>query len=235
VSDVAIEKQEALLWRLSYREFLEEYMGVKDPQVFAVLQGLTTDSCTSIERAPALGLMTYVDLSPVLVGQCDRGSTSCRAPAEPGITAANPARPGCDELRVEARRACLVGWPRSSATPSPRDVDDLPDLAQIAVGDLRSVLGRGRFGVHVGDAPPRQRNPPGDAGLEQLDLVGERVGFDPRQDTCQSAGLEGLEGAIRVRDRARELGEPVLPDPNEEVASRVSRRTDQRHRVGLAA
>jgi spermidine dehydrogenase len=62
VTDVPIEKREAFLWRLSYREFLEQYMGVRDPQLFAVFQGLTTDSCASIERASALGLMTYVGL-----------------------------------------------------------------------------------------------------------------------------------------------------------------------------
>ena len=62
LADVPVGEQEALLWRMSYREFLERYLGITDPQVFDLLQGLTTDSCTSIEQGSAFGLMTYVGL-----------------------------------------------------------------------------------------------------------------------------------------------------------------------------
>jgi spermidine dehydrogenase len=47
---------------MRYREFLVRYLGVTDPEVFALFQGLTTDSGTSIEFASALGAMTYIGL-----------------------------------------------------------------------------------------------------------------------------------------------------------------------------
>jgi spermidine dehydrogenase len=59
VSDIPANEQEQYLWGLSYRDFLKRHMGVTDPEVFALYQGLTVDSSASIEMSPALGVMSY--------------------------------------------------------------------------------------------------------------------------------------------------------------------------------
>jgi spermidine dehydrogenase len=60
--DVSAAKQKEFLWRISYRDFLIQYMGVTDPEIFALFQGLTTDMGTSIEIASALGMASYAGL-----------------------------------------------------------------------------------------------------------------------------------------------------------------------------
>jgi len=62
LSDVPASKQEDFLWRLSYRDLLTRYLGVTDPEVLALFQGLTADTGTSIELASALGLTSYLGL-----------------------------------------------------------------------------------------------------------------------------------------------------------------------------
>jgi spermidine dehydrogenase len=52
-------EQEDYLWRISYRDFLERHMGITDPEVFALFQGLIVDSGASIEISSALGVMGY--------------------------------------------------------------------------------------------------------------------------------------------------------------------------------
>ncbi|MBM4193666.1 MAG: hypothetical protein FJ202_04710 [Gemmatimonadetes bacterium] len=51
--------QARYLRRLSYRDFLARHMGVTDPEVFALYQGLTADSTASIEASSALDVMSY--------------------------------------------------------------------------------------------------------------------------------------------------------------------------------
>ena len=62
LTDIPADEQEEYLWRLSYRDFLERHMGVTDPEVLALYQGLTADSTASIEASSALGVMSYVGL-----------------------------------------------------------------------------------------------------------------------------------------------------------------------------
>jgi len=62
LADMPATEQEEYLWRLSYREFLEQHMGITDQEVFAIFQGLTADFGSSIEASPALGLMGYTGL-----------------------------------------------------------------------------------------------------------------------------------------------------------------------------
>ncbi len=62
LTDIPVDEQEEYLWRLSYRDFLERHMGVTDPEVLALYQGLTADSTASIEASSALGVMSYVGL-----------------------------------------------------------------------------------------------------------------------------------------------------------------------------
>jgi len=59
VTDIPASEQEAYLWRISYRDFLERHMGITDPDVFALYQGLIVDSSASIEVSPALSVMGY--------------------------------------------------------------------------------------------------------------------------------------------------------------------------------
>jgi len=59
LTDIAANEQEEYLWRLSYRDFLERHMGVTDPEIFALYQGLVVDSSASIEVSPALSVMSY--------------------------------------------------------------------------------------------------------------------------------------------------------------------------------
>ncbi len=57
--DIPAGEQAEYLQRISYREFLERHMGVTDPEVFALYQGLIVDSAASIEVSSALGVMGY--------------------------------------------------------------------------------------------------------------------------------------------------------------------------------
>jgi spermidine dehydrogenase len=59
VTDIPASEQQEYLWRISYRDFLERHMGITDPEVFALYQGLTVDSSASIEVSSALGVMGY--------------------------------------------------------------------------------------------------------------------------------------------------------------------------------
>lgn len=62
ITGVAAEDQEHYLRSISYRDFLERHMGVTDPEVFAIFQGLTADSTASIEASTALTILTYSGL-----------------------------------------------------------------------------------------------------------------------------------------------------------------------------
>ena len=59
LTDIPESEQAGYLRRLNYREFLERHMGVTDPEVFALYQGLPADSTASIEASSALSVMSY--------------------------------------------------------------------------------------------------------------------------------------------------------------------------------
>lgn len=59
LGDIPENEQEQYLWRISYREFLERHIGITDPEVFALFQGLIVDSGASIEVSSALSVMGY--------------------------------------------------------------------------------------------------------------------------------------------------------------------------------
>jgi len=54
--------QEEYLYGISYRAFLERHFGVRSPELFALLQGLTNDAGASIEVGSAFDLMSYTGL-----------------------------------------------------------------------------------------------------------------------------------------------------------------------------
>ena len=53
IPDVAAEDKEGFLYTLSYRDFLSEYVGISEPEVFAALEKLTADSSVGIEATAA--------------------------------------------------------------------------------------------------------------------------------------------------------------------------------------
>ena len=62
ITDVPPEKQADYLEGISYRTFLERYYQISEPEIFAMLEGVSTDVGVTIETAPALYLLNYVGL-----------------------------------------------------------------------------------------------------------------------------------------------------------------------------
>jgi spermidine dehydrogenase len=60
--EIPASEQEVYLWRLSYRDFLSKHLGVSDPEIFNLFQGLTADLGSSIETSSAMGLISYIGL-----------------------------------------------------------------------------------------------------------------------------------------------------------------------------
>ena len=65
IPNVPAEQQEDYLWSISYRYFLERYLGITNPEVIAMLQGITTDMSVSFDMGSALSAITYVGLPGV--------------------------------------------------------------------------------------------------------------------------------------------------------------------------
>jgi spermidine dehydrogenase len=62
ILDVPAERQAEYLWGISYRDFLARYMGITNPEIIAMLQGMTTDMSVSFDVGPALSAISYVGL-----------------------------------------------------------------------------------------------------------------------------------------------------------------------------
>jgi len=62
IVDVPAERQFEYLANLSYRDFLARYMGIENPEIIALLQGMATDVSVNFDVAPAIGLIGYVGL-----------------------------------------------------------------------------------------------------------------------------------------------------------------------------
>jgi spermidine dehydrogenase len=56
------DRQQAYLATISYRDFLERYLDITEPEVFALLQGISTDQGVTIDSAVALDSLSYVGL-----------------------------------------------------------------------------------------------------------------------------------------------------------------------------
>ncbi len=63
--DLSYEEKEEYLSSISYREFLETFLGISDDEVFKALQALTTDTSVGIETATAAGALFYLYLPGV--------------------------------------------------------------------------------------------------------------------------------------------------------------------------
>jgi spermidine dehydrogenase len=62
ILDVPAERQAEYLWGISYRDFLAKYMGITNPEVIAMLQGMTTDMSVSLDVGSAISAIGYVGL-----------------------------------------------------------------------------------------------------------------------------------------------------------------------------
>jgi spermidine dehydrogenase len=62
ITEVPADRQSAYLETISYRAFLERYLDIHEPEVFALLEGISTDVGVPIDAAPAEGLLAYVGL-----------------------------------------------------------------------------------------------------------------------------------------------------------------------------
>jgi spermidine dehydrogenase len=59
ITNVPAEQQEDYLWTISYRHFLERYMDITNPEIIAMLQGMSTDLSVSTDMGSALGAISY--------------------------------------------------------------------------------------------------------------------------------------------------------------------------------
>jgi len=62
LADIPQEEKEGYLYSISYREFLSKHLDITEPEVFAAMQNLSTDSGVGIETATAGDSLFYVGL-----------------------------------------------------------------------------------------------------------------------------------------------------------------------------
>jgi spermidine dehydrogenase len=60
LTDIPADRQGAYLETISYRTFLERYFDIREPEVFALLEGVATDLGSSLASAPASEALGYV-------------------------------------------------------------------------------------------------------------------------------------------------------------------------------
>jgi len=62
IPEIPPDAKEEYLYTLSYRDFLSKHLNIREPEVFAVLQDLTSDSGVGIEATPAFDAIDYSGL-----------------------------------------------------------------------------------------------------------------------------------------------------------------------------
>jgi spermidine dehydrogenase len=62
MGSIPAEKQEAYLATISYRQFLERHLDISEPEVFALLQGISTDLGVTLDTASAIASLSYVGM-----------------------------------------------------------------------------------------------------------------------------------------------------------------------------
>jgi spermidine dehydrogenase len=70
---IPADRQADYLERISYRAFVERYFDIREPEVFALLEGVATDVGASIDSSPALGALEYVGMPGFRATSLDRG------------------------------------------------------------------------------------------------------------------------------------------------------------------
>jgi spermidine dehydrogenase len=71
--EIPADRQADFLETISYRTFLERYFDIHEPEVFALLEGVATDVGTSLDTAPAIGVLDYVGMPGFRATSIDRG------------------------------------------------------------------------------------------------------------------------------------------------------------------
>jgi len=59
---VPADLQEEYLSKISYRRFLEQHLDIREPETFALLQGIATGLGVTLDAAPAVDMLMYVGL-----------------------------------------------------------------------------------------------------------------------------------------------------------------------------
>ncbi len=78
LTEIPAYRQSSYLATISYRAFLERYLDIREPEVFALLEGISTDLGVPIDAAPAVDSLAYVGLPGIgatslpRVGSCPR-------------------------------------------------------------------------------------------------------------------------------------------------------------------
>ncbi len=62
IPEIPTHAKEEYLYSLSYRDFLSKHLNISEPEVFSILQDLTTDSGVGIEATPAYDALDYAGL-----------------------------------------------------------------------------------------------------------------------------------------------------------------------------
>ncbi|MEM7359367.1 MAG: FAD/NAD(P)-binding protein [Pseudomonadota bacterium] len=62
LSDIPLDEKEGYLYSITYKDFLTEHMGITEPDVFKVLQDLSTDASVGIDTATAGSSLLYIGL-----------------------------------------------------------------------------------------------------------------------------------------------------------------------------
>jgi spermidine dehydrogenase len=62
MSEIPLDAKEEYLYTLSYRDFLIKHMDIHEPEVFAILEDLASDSGVGIEAVPAGSALYYANL-----------------------------------------------------------------------------------------------------------------------------------------------------------------------------
>jgi spermidine dehydrogenase len=72
LTEIPADRQSAYLETISYRGFLERYFDIREPEVFALLEGIATDVGGTIDSTPAEGLLSYVGLPGIAATKLPR-------------------------------------------------------------------------------------------------------------------------------------------------------------------
>lgn len=62
LTEIPADRQSSYLETISYRAFLERYLDIREPEVFALLEGISTELGVTIDAAPAIDSLAYVGL-----------------------------------------------------------------------------------------------------------------------------------------------------------------------------
>jgi spermidine dehydrogenase len=73
LTEIPADRQQAYLSTISYRDFLERYLDVSEPEVFALLQGVSADLGVTIDSAVAVDALMYVGLPGIGATRIPRG------------------------------------------------------------------------------------------------------------------------------------------------------------------